>query len=152
MYGVLFSVVKTTCLCSNILCVVLLNIWAKITHCSRRIIEINKFSHVSLNIDVSKLFFGRLSHKSNPRRCHLCWRRADKFLKFVTADAVKMHSLALSVLRVICKTFFTFFTLRNTLLRGWFLKHLYIQMKNCCEGIWVEKMQQVIQKKSLEAV
>ena len=43
-----------------------------------------------------------------------------------------MHSLALLVLRFLCKTFSKLlkFTLRNTLPRGQFLKKLFIQMEN----------------------
>ena len=45
---------------------------------------------------------------------------AEHFLKFVPPDALKMHSLALSVLRFLCKTFSKLlkFTLSNTPLHG----------------------------------
>ena len=43
-----------------------------------------------------------------------------KFLKFVLPDALEMPSLALSVLRFLCKTFSKLlkFTLQNTLVHG----------------------------------
>ena len=52
----------------------------------------------------------------------------DKFSKFVP----KMRSLALSVLRFLCKTLFKLltFTLPKILFRGSFLKNQYIQIKN----------------------
>ena len=55
-----------------------------------------------------------------------------KFSKFVPPDGLKMHSLALPVVRFLRKTFSRLlkFTLRNTALKGWFFKNSYIQIKN----------------------
>ena len=53
-------------------------------------------------------------------------------LKVVPPDTLKMDSLALSVLRFLCKTFSKLLkpTLRKTSFREWFLKSSYIQIKN----------------------
>ena len=58
--------------------------------------------------------------------------RAQKFSKYVPADTLKMHSLALSVLTFLCKTFSTSIklSLRKTLFRGSFFKKSYIQIKH----------------------
>ena len=74
--------------------------------------------------DVSRAFLGIPVYKSNRRRCHHVWCQLGKFSKFVPLDALKMHSLApslaLYVLRFLCKTFSKLgkFTLRNTPPRG----------------------------------
>ena len=54
--------------------------------------------------DVSRVFWGRPVHTSNPRRCH-DWLRMGNVSKFVPPDALKMHSLTLSVLRFFVKPF-----------------------------------------------
>ena len=84
-----------------------------------------KITNVS---EVSRVFLGRLEHTLNPWQLHHVLHQAEKF-KFVTPNALKMHSLALSVLRFLCKTFSKLikFTLRNTLLCGWLFKKSYIQ-------------------------
>ena len=76
-------------------------------------------------------FLGRPVYRPNSRKRNHGWRWKEKFSKFVPPDALKMHSLVLSVLRFPCKTFSKLpkFTLRNTLLREWFLKNSYIQKK-----------------------
>ena len=53
--------------------------------------------------------------------------------KYLPPDTLKIHSLALTVLRFLCKTFCKLgkFTLWNTLLHGWFSKISYIQIKIC---------------------
>ena len=78
-----------------------------------------------------EFFLGRPVHISDPRRCRHGWRRAEKFSKFVPPNTLKMHSLALSVLRFLCKTFpkSLKLSLRKTLFRGWFSKISYIQIK-----------------------
>ena len=70
--------------------------------------------------DVSRDFLGITVHTSNPERCHHGWRQAEEFLNFVPPDTPKMHSLALSVLRFLCKTFSKLlkFTLQKTLFLG----------------------------------
>ena len=80
----------------------------------------------------SEFFLDRPVHISNPRSCHHGWQRAVKVSKFVPPDALNMHYVALSVFRFLCKTFFKLltFTLQNNLLRGWFFKNSYIQMKS----------------------
>ena len=82
--------------------------------------------------NVCRVFLVRPAHTLNPWRCQHDWRRwAVNFSKFVLPDALKIHSLALFVLRFLCKTFPKLFksTLRDTLLRGWFS---YIKkIKNC---------------------
>ena len=85
----------------------------------------------SISSDVSIVFLGRLVHISKPRRRHHGWRKAEKFSKCVPPDTLKMHSLALSVLRFLCKTFSKLLkvTLRKALFCGWFLKKSYIQIK-----------------------
>ena len=47
-------------------------------------------------------------------------------------DTLKMHSLPLSVIRLLCKTFCKSLKLRfqKTLFGGWFFKKSYIQIKN----------------------
>ena len=57
------------------------------------------------SIDVSRVFLSRPVHTSNPRRQYHGWRQTGKFSKFVPPNALKMHSLALSVLRFLCKPF-----------------------------------------------
>ena len=61
---------------------------------------------------------GNLVHTLNPWRHH-GWHRAVNFSKVVLPDALKMHSLALCVLRFLCKLFSKSykFTLRESLLR-----------------------------------
>ena len=58
-----------------------------------------------------------------------CW---VENLKFVPLDALKLHSMALRVLRFLCKTFSKLleFTLQNTLLLVNFVKNSYVQIKN----------------------
>ena len=55
-------------------------------------------------------------------------------LIFVPPDVKKMHLLALSVLRFLCKTFSKLlkFTLWNSFLCRWLLKNSNIQIKNLC--------------------
>ena len=54
--------------------------------------------------DVSRVFVGKPVHSPNPRTHLHGWIRAEKFSKCVSPDALKMHSLVLSVLRFRCKT------------------------------------------------
>ena len=51
---------------------------------------------------------------------------------FVPPDTLEMHSLVLSVLRFLCKTFLKLLrlTLQKTLFHRWFLKNSHIQIKN----------------------
>ena len=51
---------------------------------------------------VSRVFLGRPVHTSNRCKRHHGWHRAEKYLKFVSLDTLKMHSLALSFLRFLC--------------------------------------------------
>ena len=87
------------------------------------------------------------------------------FSKFVSLDALKIHSRFLSVLRCLCKTFtkllYFKFILRNPLLRGWFFKKFIyshgIQIKYLSGYKLVraakrsEKMQLKVQKEWHEA-
>ena len=70
--------------------------------------------------DVFRVYSSRPVHTSNSGRRQDGWRRAGKFSKFVPPEALNMHSLAISVLRCLRKTFSKLlkFTLRNILLRG----------------------------------
>ena len=91
------------------------------------------------------------------------WHRADKFSKFVPLDTLKKHSLAHSVLRILCKRFSKLLklTLQKTLFRGWFIKiHIFKEKVCMAMSLWLwelqnnlsVKMQQVVQKESQEAV
>ena len=73
-----------------------------------------------LSVTYPEVFMGRPVCTSNPR-------------KYLPPDAIKMYSLALPVLRFLCKTFCKLpkFTLRNILLRAWFSKNSYIQINIC---------------------
>lgn len=51
-------------------------------------------------------FLGRPVYISNPQRGHHGWQWVEKCSKYVTPDALKIHSLVLSVLICLCKTFF----------------------------------------------
>ena len=81
--------------------------------------------------DLSRVFWGKMGTLNLQRRPH-GQGRAQKFSKYVPADTLKMHSLALSVLTFLCKTFSTSIklSLRKTLFRGSFFKKSYIQIKN----------------------
>ena len=81
--------------------------------------------------DLSRVFWGKMGTLNLQRRQH-GQGRAQKFSKYVPADTLKMHSLALSVLTFLCKTFSTSIklSLRKTLFRGSFFKKSYIQIKN----------------------
>ena len=78
----------------------------------------------------AEFFLGKLVHTSNPQSCchGCCW--AEKFLKFMLPDTLKMHSLALPVVRFPWKTSSNLLklTLRKTIFRGWFLRNPYIQI------------------------
>ena len=78
------------------------------------------------------VFLGRLVHTSSPWRHHHGWSQAGTFSKFVPPNALKIHFLALSVLKFLCKTFpkLLKFTLWNTLPLGWLLKNSYIHKQN----------------------
>ena len=58
--------------------------------------------------DISRVFFGRPVHTPNPRRRHHGWHQAEKFPKFVPPTTLKIHSLALSVLRFFCQNYSSF--------------------------------------------
>ena len=57
-----------------------------------------------ISSDVSRVFLGRPVTSSSPSSpfCRHGWR---KLLNLVAPDALKMHSLAMPVLRFLCKTF-----------------------------------------------
>ena len=55
--------------------------------------------------DVSRVFLGRPVHTQNPQRCHDGWCRGIKLSKSVPPHVLKMQSLALFVLRFLCKKF-----------------------------------------------
>ena len=78
----------------------------------------------------AEFFLGKLVHTSNPQSCchGCCW--AEKFLKFMLPDTLKMHSLALPVVRFPWKTSSNLLklTLRKTISRGWFLRNPDIQI------------------------
>ena len=82
--------------------------------------------------DLSRVFLGRPIYTSNVERRRQGWRQADKCLKIVPPHTLKVHSLPVSVLRFLCKTFSKLrkLTLRKICFCGWFLKTLYIQIKN----------------------
>ena len=50
-------------------------------------------------VTYSEFFFCRPVHILNQKRCHHGWWQVEKFSKFVPPDTLKMHSLALPVLR-----------------------------------------------------
>ena len=81
-----------------------------------------KFEVILLNDikDVHMSPLGTISDRVFLGRCEHVWRRVEKFSKFVPSDTLKMHSLALSVLRFLCKTFskLSKLLLRKTLFRG----------------------------------
>ena len=81
----------------------------------------SSFFHI---ICVHRVVLGRPVHTLNTGRHHHGWHRADKFSKFVPPDTLKKHSLAHSVLRILCKRFSKLLklTLQKTLFRGWFIK------------------------------
>ena len=73
-----------------------------------------------------EFFGGRPVHTSNPQKTEP-WLALNRYIfKIVPQNALKMHSLALPVLRFLCKTFFKLlkFTLQNTIpsLYGYKLK------------------------------
>ena len=84
----------------------------------REILKFNRDNHS----DVSRVFLVRPVGTSNPRRWYHGWCEVSKFSKFVSPGTLKMLSLALSVLRFLCQKFCKLvkFSLRNTLLCGWF--------------------------------
>lgn len=55
--------------------------------------------------DLSRLLVGRTIHTLKPRRYHHGWYQVEKFSKFVPPDTLNMHSLALSAVRFLSKTF-----------------------------------------------
>ena len=87
----------------------------------------------SVGSDISRVFLGRMVHTLNPWRCNHGWHLAEKCSKFVPPDTLKIHSLPLSVLRFLCKTFSILLKLSlwKTLFCGWFFKNSYIQIKIC---------------------
>ena len=88
-----------------------------------------------MHYEYPEFFRGRPIHTSNSQKGHHGWRWAGKFLKFVPSDALKMHSLALYVLKFVCKAFSKLlkFTLWYTRGCGWILKKSYIQIINLYE-------------------
>ena len=86
----------------------------------------------SVGSDISRVFLGRMEHTLNPWRCNHGWHLAEKCSKFVPPDTLKIHSLPLSVLRFLCKTFSILLKLSlwKTLFCRWFFKNSYIQIKN----------------------
>ena len=79
---------------------------------------------------IQSFFLGRPVHTLNPRRRHRL-AQSEKVPKFVPPDILNVHSLALSVLRILCKTFSKLLNLalRKTLFHGRFLKNSHIQIK-----------------------
>ena len=75
------------------------------------------FYILQVSVTCLEFFGGRPVHRAH--EAHHGRRRAGKFSKFVSPDALKMYSLALSVLRFLWKTFSKLvkYTLRNTSLR-----------------------------------
>ena len=60
-------------------------------------------SRQGVNDNISSVFLGRpVTSWSSPSLFHHGWR---KFLNLVPPDALKIHSLAVPVLRFLCKTF-----------------------------------------------
>ena len=73
------------------------------------------------------------------QRCHHGWYQPEQLSKFVLPDTLKMHSLALSFLTLLCKTFSKLFKLafQKILFRWWFLKNSHIKYKICMNtGLW----------------
>ena len=58
-----------------------------------------------LTTDVSRDFLGSRVHRLNSQRCPHSWHRAENFSEFVLPDTLKIDSLALPVLRFLCKSF-----------------------------------------------
>ena len=79
---------------------------------------------------IQSFFLGRPVHTLNPRRRHRL-AQSEKVPKFVPPDIQNVHSLALSVLRILCKTFSKLLNLAlwKTLFHGRFLKNSHIQIK-----------------------
>ena len=77
-------------------------------------------------------FFGAQWYYYQTHEGAVGWCRVDKFSNFVPPDTLKMLSLALPVLRFLCKSFSKLLKLilQKTLFHGWFLKNSYIQIKN----------------------
>ena len=80
-----------------------------------------KLFYFVVSVTYPEFFLGRPVHTSNPWRLHHGWCRACTFSKLVPRNNQKMHSLALSVRRFLCKMFFKLrkFTLQNTLRPGY---------------------------------
>ena len=98
---------------------------------SKHFFGIRIWNHIIIQWRTQSLF-GKTGTYINPWRRYQSWRRAVNVSKFVLPDALKMHSLALFVLRFLSKTFpkLLKFTLQDTLLGGWFLKiHIFKKKK-----------------------
>ena len=99
---------------------------------SKHFFGIRIWNHIIIQWRTQSLF-GKTGTYINPWRRYQSWRRAVNVSKFVLPDALKMHSLALFVLRFLSKTFpkLLKFKLQDTLLGGWFLKiHIFKKKKN----------------------
>ena len=70
--------------------------------------------------------------------------------KTVPPNALKMHSVAVSTLKFICKTFSKLikFALQNTIPLRWLLKNSYIQKQN----FYVHKVVRAAKKQNLKSV
>ena len=97
-----------------------------------------------LKSNISRAFLDRLLHIWTQKRHHHGWCQGEKNSKFLPLDTIKMHSLALPVLRFFSKTFpiLLKFTLQNIRLHGWALKNSYIQVKILCDYKLVRPVKQ----------
>ena len=102
-------------------------------------------------VNMQWLSLGRLVHTLNQKEHYNGCHWVVKFSKFVPPNALKMHSLALSVNRFFCKIFSKLlkFTLQNPVL----CKILCIHIKKLhgyelagAKAIWAEDMQQLVKK------
>lgn len=76
--------------------------------------------------DISRVFLGRLIHILNPQRCHHGWCWVVKFSKFEPPDALKIHSVALYVLRFHLTFSKLLLSWHHQTFNEWFFKNSYI--------------------------
>ena len=103
--------------------------WGSPSRKNSRLFKLNNRNSCEIS-DVSRVFLGRPVHTSNARSRQDGWRWAECFSKLVPPETLKKHSLALSTLKFLCKTFpkLLKLSLQKTLFRGWFLKNSYIRI------------------------
>ena len=90
-----------------------------------------KFIQYLLKSVTSRVFLGRPGHPSNPQRCHHGWHPVHKFSKSVPPNSLKMHLLAMPVVKFLFKTFSELLKLTLQKTFSWmnFQKNSYFQIK-----------------------